>query len=79
MFNKIKNYVSMLGNTTMVSAIIFLVFALVGFPIVTLFLWMFDTIILMMVRHPIVFMIVTVIMAIVSTSIAKKFVEKVKK
>ena len=79
MFSKIKNYVAVAGSTTMVSAIIFLVFALVGFPIVTLFLWMFDTIILMMVRHPIVFIIVTVIMAIVSTSIAKKFVEKVKK
>lgn len=79
MFSKIKNYVAVAGSTTMISAIIFLVFALVGFPIVTLFLWMFDAIILMMVRHPIVFIIVTVIMAIVSTSIAKKFVEKVKK
>ena len=79
MFDKIRNYVSMLGNTTMVSAVIFLIFALIGFPIITLFLWMFDTIMLMVVRHPIIFMIVTLIMAIVSTSIAKKFVEKVKK
>ena len=77
MLDKIKNYIAFFGNTTMIATIIFIVSALIGFPIITLFLWMFDTIVITVLKHPIIFMLYCILMIIVSITIAKKFVKAV--